>query len=47
MNTVFFLKTLDKHQAMWYNVDTMFSTKFLSELKDGVTKFLNGEIGNE
>lgn len=26
---------------------TVFSTKFLSELKDGVTKFLNGEIGNE
>lgn len=26
---------------------TVFSTRFLSELKDGVTKFLNGEIGNE
>lgn len=26
---------------------TVFSTMFLSELKDGVTKFLNGEIGNE
>lgn len=26
---------------------TVFSTKLLSELKDGVTKFLNGEIGNE
>lgn len=26
---------------------TVFSTKFLSELKNGVTKFLNGEIGNE
>ena len=25
----------------------IFSTMFLSELKDGVTKFLNGEIGNE
>lgn len=25
----------------------VFSTMFLSELKDGVTKFLNGEIGNE
>lgn len=24
---------------------TVFSTRFLSELKDGVTKFLNGEIG--
>ena len=23
---------------------TVFSTRFLSELKDGVTKFLNGEI---
>lgn len=26
---------------------TVFSTRFLSELKNGVTKFLNGEIGNE
>ena len=26
---------------------TVFSTRFLLELKDGVTKFLNGEIGNE
>ena len=26
---------------------TVFSTMFLSELKDGVTKFLNGEIGNK
>lgn len=26
---------------------TVFKTRFLSELKDGVTKFLNGEIGNE
>lgn len=26
---------------------TVFSTMFLSELKNGVTKFLNGEIGNE
>lgn len=26
---------------------TVFSTKFLLELKDGVKKFLNGEIGNE
>lgn len=26
---------------------TVFSTRFLSELKDGVRKFLNGEIGNE
>ena len=26
---------------------TVFSTRFLSELKDGVTKFLNGEIDNE
>lgn len=25
----------------------VFSTMFLSELKDGVTKFLNGDIGNE
>lgn len=25
----------------------VFSTRFLSELKDGVAKFLNGEIGNE
>ncbi len=28
-----------------YNV--VFVTQFLSELKDGVAKFLNGEIGNE
>lgn len=26
---------------------TVFSTRFLSELKNGVIKFLNGEIGNE
>lgn len=26
---------------------TVFSTMFLSELKDGVTKFLNGEIGKK
>lgn len=26
---------------------TVFSTMFLSELKDGAAKFLNGEIGNE
>lgn len=26
---------------------TVFKTRFLSEFKDGVTKFLNGEIGNE
>lgn len=30
-----------------YSYSTVFSTRFLSELKDGVKKFLNGEIGNE
>lgn len=30
-----------------HSYTTVFSTMFLSELKDGVKKFLNGEIGNE
>lgn len=30
-----------------HSCTTVLSTMFLSELKNGVTKFLNGEIGNE
>lgn len=36
------IMTIDSH-----SYTKVFSTMFLSELKDGVTKFLNGEIGNE
>lgn len=43
----------DNYKSLSYLIATVdscsyeivFSTKFLSELKDGVTKFLNGEIG--
>ena len=34
-------------KCRFYEYEIVFSTRFLSELKDGVTKFLNGEIGNE
>lgn len=42
----------DNYQSLNYSImvvnddsyETVFSTMFLSELKDGVTKFLNGEI---
>lgn len=45
----------DNYKSLSYSIATVdgcsyeivFSTMFLSELKDGVTKFLNGEIGNE
>ena len=45
----------DNYKSLSYSIatvdgcvcTTVFSTMFLSELKDGVTKFLNGEIGNE
>ena len=45
----------DNYKNLSYSIATVdgcsyeivFSTMFLSELKDGVTKFLNGEIGNE
>lgn len=45
----------DNYKSLSYLIATVdgcsyeivFSTMFLSELKDGVTKFLNGEIGNE
>ena len=45
----------DNYRSLSYSIATVdgcsytivFSTMFLSELKDGVTKFLNGEIGNE
>lgn len=50
-------KSADKnnYKSLSYEIMTVdgcfctvvFSTRFLSELKDGVTKFLNGEIGNE
>ena len=50
-------KTANKenYRSLSYSIATVdgcsyeivFSTMFLSELKDGVTKFLNGEIGNE
>jgi hypothetical protein len=42
----------DNYKSLSYSIatvdscsyTTVFSTRFLSELKDGVTKFLNGEI---
>lgn len=45
----------DNYKSLNYSIATVdgcsyeivFSTIFLSELKDGVKKFLNGEIGNE
>ena len=45
----------DNYKSLSYSIatvdscsfTTVFSTMFLSELKDGVKKFLNGEIGNE
>lgn len=45
----------DNYKSLSYSIatvdscsyTTVFSTRLLSELKDGVTKFLNGEIGNE
>lgn len=45
----------ENYESLSYEIMTVegcsctvvFSTRFLSELKDGVTKFLNGEIGNE
>lgn len=45
----------DNYRSLSYSIATVsrcsytevFRTMFLSELKDGVTKFLNGEIGNE
>lgn len=45
----------DNYRSLSYLIATVdgcsyeivFSTMFLSELKSGVTKFLNGEIGNE
>ena len=45
----------DNYKSLSYSIATVdgcsyeivFSTMFLSELKDGVTKFLNGEIGDE
>ena len=45
----------DNYRSLSYSISTVdscsyttvFSTRFLSELKDGVAKFLNGEIGNE
>lgn len=50
-------KTANKenYRSLSYSIATVdncsytivFSTMFLSELKDGVKKFLNGEIGNE
>ena len=50
-------KTANKenYRSLSYSIATVdgcsyeivFSTMFLSELKDGVTKFLNGKIGNE
>lgn len=44
--------TKDNYKSLSYSISTVdgcsytriFSTRFLSELKDGVTKFLNGEI---
>lgn len=45
----------DNYKSLSYSIamvdgcsyEIVFSTMFLSELKNGVTKFLNGEIGNE
>lgn len=41
-NLYYAIRTVNK-----YCCTTVFKTKDLSELKDSVTKFLNGEIGNE